>query len=125
MKRGDENELERKLRLEKVVASKQLRLTVETEEERRARLENDSYTKRLKLAMETEEERKARLKKMIATTQLMLALETEEERKGKKRNGFDLNWNFQKKHFSRNELARPVMGTLVLVEVTADKTRNI
>ena len=30
LKRGDENELERKLRLEKVVASKQLRLAVET-----------------------------------------------------------------------------------------------
>ena len=35
MKRGDDNELERKLRLEKMVA----RLAVETEEERRARLE--------------------------------------------------------------------------------------
>ena len=32
MKRGDENELERKLTLEKVVASKQLRLAVETED---------------------------------------------------------------------------------------------
>ena len=42
---------QRKLRLEKVVASKQLRL-----------------------AMETEEERKARLEKMVATSQLMLAL---------------------------------------------------
>ena len=31
LKRGDENELERKLRLEKVVASKQLRLTMKTE----------------------------------------------------------------------------------------------
>ena len=29
--------------MEKVVTSKQLRLSVETEEERRARLENDSY----------------------------------------------------------------------------------
>ena len=38
LKRGDENELERYLRLEKVVASKQLRLAMETEEERRARL---------------------------------------------------------------------------------------
>ena len=47
LKRGDENELERKLRLEKVVASKQLRLAVETEEERRARLENDAATKQL------------------------------------------------------------------------------
>ena len=74
MKRGDENELERKLRLEKVVAGKQLRLAVETEEERRARLENDAATKRLRLAMEMEEERKARLEKMVATAQLMLAL---------------------------------------------------
>ena len=40
LKRGDENELERSLRLEKMVASKQLRLAMETEEERRARLEN-------------------------------------------------------------------------------------
>ena len=35
LKRGDENELERKLMLDKVVASKQLRLAAETEEERR------------------------------------------------------------------------------------------
>ena len=58
LKRGDENELERKLRLEKVVASKQLRLAMETEEERRARLENDADTKQLSLAIETDEERK-------------------------------------------------------------------
>ena len=45
--------------MEKVVASKQLRLAVETEEERRARLENDAAIKRLRLAMETDEERKA------------------------------------------------------------------
>ena len=32
LKRGDENELERKLRLEKVVTNKHLRLAVETEE---------------------------------------------------------------------------------------------
>ena len=47
LKRGDENELERKLRLEKVVSSKQHMLAVETEEERRARLENDAATKQL------------------------------------------------------------------------------
>ena len=74
MKRGDANELKRNLRLEKVVASKQLRLVVETEEERRATLENDEATKWLRLAMETDEERKARLEKMVATAQLMLAL---------------------------------------------------
>ena len=73
MKRDDNNELERNLRLEKVVTSKQLRFAVEIEEERRARLENDAATKRLRLAMEMDEERKARLEKMVATTQLMLA----------------------------------------------------
>ena len=73
LKRGDGNELERNLRLEKVVTSKQLRLAVETEEERRARLENDAATKRLRLAMEMDEG-KARLEKIVANTQLMLAL---------------------------------------------------
>ena len=34
-------------------------------------------TKRLRLAMETDEERKTGLEKMVATTQLSLALETE------------------------------------------------
>ena len=38
LKQGDDNELERNLGLEKVVASKQLRLAMDTEEERRARL---------------------------------------------------------------------------------------
>ena len=42
LKRGDDNELKRNLRLEKVVAGKQLRLAVETEEERRTRMENDA-----------------------------------------------------------------------------------
>ena len=37
-KRGDYNELESNLRLEKVVTSKQLRLAMETEDERKARL---------------------------------------------------------------------------------------
>ena len=41
----------RKLRLEKVVTNKHLRLAVETEEVRRARLENDAATKWLRLAM--------------------------------------------------------------------------
>ena len=58
----------------KVVASKQLRLAVETEGEERARLENDAATKRLRLAMEMDEERKARLEKMVAIAQLVLAL---------------------------------------------------
>ena len=38
-KQGDENELERKLRLEKVFSSKQLRLAMEMEQKGRARLE--------------------------------------------------------------------------------------
>ena len=46
------NELERNLKLEKVVDSEQLRLVVETEEERRASMENDAATKRLRLALE-------------------------------------------------------------------------
>ena len=46
LKRGDNNELERNLKLEKVVGSEQLRLAVETKEERRARLENVAATKR-------------------------------------------------------------------------------
>ena len=62
LKRGDNNELERNLRLEKVVASKMLRFGI------------DAATKRLRLAMETDEERKARLEKMVATAQPMLAL---------------------------------------------------
>ena len=56
LKRHDQNELDRKLRLEKMVASIQLRLAVETEEERRARPENDTATKQLRFAMETEKQ---------------------------------------------------------------------
>ena len=59
---------------EMVVASKQLRLAMETEEERRARLENDAAIKRLRLAMEMDKEGKARLEKMVVTAQLMFAL---------------------------------------------------
>ena len=67
--------------LKKVVASKQLRLAVETEEEKRAKLDNDAATKWLRLAMETDKERKARLE-TYHTAQV--ALETEEERREKK-----------------------------------------
>ena len=71
--------------------------------------------------METDEERTARLEKTVTTTQLRLALETEEERRAKK--GMDLIWigfgfnleNFQNQKNSRNELARPVIGTIILV----------
>ena len=47
------NRRPRETGLEKVVASKQLRLAVK-KEERRARLENDAATKRLRLAMDTD-----------------------------------------------------------------------
>ena len=56
---------------------------METDEERKARLEKMVATKRLRLAMEMDEERKARLEKMVATTQLRLALETEEVRRSR------------------------------------------
>ena len=64
--------------------------------------------------MEMDKERKARLEKMVATKQLSLALETEGERRAKKKFGFNLDcdWSFQKQNFSRNELTRPVMGTI-------------
>ena len=42
LKRLKRGEVEKNLRLEKVVASKQHRLAVETEEDRRTRLENDA-----------------------------------------------------------------------------------
>ena len=60
------------------------------DEERKVRLKKMVATKRLKLAMETDEKRKARLEKMVATTQLRLALETEEVRRAK--NELDLIW---------------------------------
>ena len=63
-------------------------MAMETDEERKARLEKMVATKWLKLAMEMNEKRKARLEKMVATTQLRLALETEEERRAKNR----LDW---------------------------------
>ena len=72
-KRGDDNELEINLKLEKVVNSEHLRLAVETEEERRARQENVAATKRLSLAMEMDKERKSRPEKVV-DAQLMLAL---------------------------------------------------
>ena len=58
---------EKPKRLEKVVASKQIRSVVETDEERRARLEYNAATKRLRLAKET---RKTRLEKMVATAEV-------------------------------------------------------
>ena len=59
LKRGDENELDRNLRLEKMVATKQLRLVMETDEERRARLEHLSDNQHLRLSAENDESRKS------------------------------------------------------------------
>ena len=56
---------------------------METDEESKARLEKMVATKRLRLAMEMDEEKKARLEKMVATSQLRLALETEEVRRSR------------------------------------------
>ena len=56
---------------------------------------------------------------MVATTQLRLALEAEDERSAKKWNGFDLDliWiEIGYSKISRNVLARPVMGTIFLVQ---------
>ena len=61
-------------------------------------------SKQLKVAMEMDVERKARLEKMIATTQLRLALETEEERREKKRNEFNIDL-ISKTFFFFKELA--------------------
>ena len=89
-------------------------MAMEMEEERRARLEKMVATKRLRLAMETDEERKARLEKMIATTQLRLCPGERGRKKSKKWIGHDLDliWIEIGVLISRNELARPVMGTI-------------
>ena len=58
---GDENELERELRLE--TATRPLR---RRRKKRKTSLEKMVATELLKLAMETEEERKERLKKTVA-----------------------------------------------------------
>ena len=55
--------------MEKVVASKQLRLAVETEE-RKAILDNEAATKWLRLAMEMDEERISRLDGSYQTAQV-------------------------------------------------------
>ena len=70
LKQGDENGLERNLRLQKVVANKQHRWAGEIKEERRARLENDGATKLLRLTKQMDEEKKARLEKMVATAEM-------------------------------------------------------
>ena len=63
-------------------------------------------TELLKLTVETDEERKARLKKMVATTQFRLTL----------------YYVFENSKNKRNNLARPVLGTIFLVYI--DKNVN-
>ena len=64
-KQGDENELERKLRLENMVATKWLRLAMEMDKERKERLDKVVASKRLRLTVEMEEERRARRKEAM------------------------------------------------------------
>ena len=60
-----------------MVATKQLRLAVETEEERRARLEHLSENQHHRLSAETNEERGARLEHLSANHHLRLSAETD------------------------------------------------
>ena len=87
LKRSDENELERKLRLKKV--NKHLRLAMERQD-RKARLEKMVATKWLKLAMETRKKKSKTGEDGSYYTAHRLALETEEE--GRAKNGMDLIW---------------------------------
>ena len=75
LKRGDENELERKLRLEKIV---------------RARLEQMSANQHLRLSTETNDERAARLERLSANQYLRLAAETNYEKAKKKQRKFEI-----------------------------------
>ena len=76
LKRGDENELDRKLRLD--TATKRLRLAI-----RKRKTGEDGSYRAAQFGHGDVKERKARLQKMVATTQLRLALETEEERRAR------------------------------------------
>ena len=64
---------ERKTRLEKMVATTQFRLAMETEEYRRARLEHLSANQHLRLSAETNNKRAARLEHLSANQHLRLA----------------------------------------------------
>ena len=83
LKRGDDNESERILRLEKVVPSKQLRLAVRTEEERRARPESVQLPNGSGWPWRWTKKEKTRLEKMVATKRLRMAMEMDEERKAR------------------------------------------
>ena len=89
LKRGDENELERNLRLEKEVTRKQLKFAMETDAERKAE-DGRNHT-------------------------AQVGPGDGGRKKSKKRNEFNLD--LISKFFLRNELAHPVMGTIFLVEV--------
>ena len=83
-----------------MVASKQVRLAIEMEDERGTRLENNAATKWLRLVMEMEKKRRSK---------------TGED------DSYHTGWPWKyrtkktKQKFSRNELARPVIGTIFLV----------
>ena len=88
LKQGDENELERNLRLEKVVASKQLKFAMETDVEPGE--DGSNHT-------------------------AQVGPGDGGRKKSKKRNEFNLDLISNTFFSSRNELARPVMGTIFLV----------
>ena len=83
MKRGDENELERKLRLEKKVATEQLRLAMETDGKKRARLDHISANQHIRLSTETNDKREARLDRMSANQHIRLSTETNDKREAR------------------------------------------
>ena len=94
LKRGDENELERKLRLEKVVASKWLRLAMERKKRKTGH--GDGQRKKSKTGED-------------GSYHTAQGLETEEEER-------KAIW-FTKTKLSRNKIACPVIGTIFLVNV--------
>ena len=118
-----ETDEERRARLEHLSANQHLRLSTETNDERAARLERLSANQHLRLSTETNDERAARLERLSANQHLRLAAETNSEKRRKNRSGFGFDLDlirieigvFKKQIFSRNELARPVMGTIFLV----------
>ena len=88
MKKGDEKELERNLRLENVVASKQHSLAVEMDEEKRAKLEMNQLPNGSGWPWrQTKKERKTR---EVVAVQVGPGDRGRKKSK-KKRNGFDLD----------------------------------
>ena len=82
MKRGDENELERKLRLEKKVATEQLRLAMETDEKKKSKT-GQQVSQLIRLSTETNDKREARLDRMSANQHIRLPTETNNKREAR------------------------------------------